>query len=78
MLVLGRARRAHVPDFPELIGTCVRCCPERVEQLATPPVGHAAAIVVVISPYFYLTTERLRDGTVHLKLKVCSRDKGGD
>lgn len=36
MLVLGRARRAHVPDFPELIGTCVRCCPERVEQLATP------------------------------------------
>ena len=39
MLVLGRARRAHVPDFPELIGTCVRCCPERVEQLATPPLG---------------------------------------
>ena len=47
MLVLGRARRAHVPDFPELIGTCVRCCPERVEQ-RRPPVGHAAAIVVVM------------------------------
>ena len=25
------------------------------------PVGHAAAIVVVISPYFYLTTERPKD-----------------
>ena len=30
-------------------------------QLATPLVGHAAAIVVVILSLFYLTTERQRD-----------------
>ena len=59
----------HRRPVRRLISVCVwRVCVESVgwmEQLATPTLGHAAAIVVVILSLFYLTTERLRDTYIY-------------